>query len=247
LIINTALSILDEDQTSYLRLANLEVLINSVLYNPSAALHLMETNKPGTARHFFDRWFAAINSEGLPRVHDKKLSILALCALLEMPPDAIPEPLRDGWPGIVGGILKIFKGLPKAIEDRKMLETALQEDSDDEEESALNLTENDDDVWDNDSAYLELLAEQSARLRERAENKVAEGEESESDEEDEIEEELGFISPLDSVNPYTSFKQALTNFQMQNGLGYQASTTVLDIEQQTMLMEVMRIAEQEPA
>lgn len=116
MIINTALSILNDDQTAYLRLANLEVLINSVLYNPSAALHFMEANKPGTARNFFDRWFAAITSDGLPRVHDKKLSILALCALLEMPPDTVPEPLREGWPGIVGGILKIFKGLPKAVE-----------------------------------------------------------------------------------------------------------------------------------
>ena len=32
-----------------------------------------------------------------------------------------------------------------------------------------------------------------------------------SDDDDEIEEELGFISPLDTVNPYTSFKQALTS------------------------------------
>ena len=28
--------------------------------------------------------------------------------------------------------------------------------------------------------------------------------------EEEIEEELGFISPLDTVNPYMTFKQALT-------------------------------------
>ena len=120
LIINTALSILDEDHTPYLRLANLEVLINSVLYNPSAALHLMEVNKPGTARNFFNRWFGVITNDGLPRVHDKKLSILALCTLLEMPPNTIPEPLREGWPGIVGGILKIFKGLPKAIEGQRL-------------------------------------------------------------------------------------------------------------------------------
>ena len=107
---------MDDDQTPYLRLANLEVLINSVLYNPSAALHLMEVNKPGTARNFFNRWFVVITGDGLPRVHDKKLSILALCTLLEMAPDAVPEPLREGWPGMVGGILRIFKGLPKAIE-----------------------------------------------------------------------------------------------------------------------------------
>jgi len=34
-------------------------------------------------------------------------------------------------------------------------------------------------------------------------------------------------------------------FQMQNPAGYQAATTALDVEQQTLLMEVMRIAEQE--
>ena len=52
---------------------------------------------------------------------------------------------------------------------------------------------------------------QSARLRERAENKETDGDEDDSDEDDQIEEELGFISPLDTVNPYTSFKQALTS------------------------------------
>ena len=32
---------------------------------------------------------------------------------------------------------------------------------------------------------------------------------------------------------------------MQNPAGYQAATTALDVEQQTLLMEIMRIAEQE--
>lgn len=117
-IIVTALDLTGNEQTVALRLANLEVLINTVLYNPSAALHLMETLRPGKARAFIDSWFAAINDGAarLPRVHDKKLSILALCALLEMSPGAIPETLKDGWPGIVAGILTIFKDLPKAIE-----------------------------------------------------------------------------------------------------------------------------------
>jgi importin-7 len=112
----TALDLLGNAETVPLRLANLEVLINAVLYNPSAALHLMETSRPGMARTFFDKWFAAINSENkLPRVHDKKLSILALCALLEMDPSGVPNSLADGWPGIVAGVLRIFKDLPSAI------------------------------------------------------------------------------------------------------------------------------------
>jgi len=70
------------------------------------------------ARMFFDRWFVAINANemSLPRIHDKKLTIIALCALMEMAPEAVPEGLRDGWPGIVGGALKLFKTLPKAVE-----------------------------------------------------------------------------------------------------------------------------------
>jgi len=87
------------------------------------------------------------------------------------------------------------------------------------------------------------------------------------EEEDDIDEELGYISPLENVNPYISFKRALTSkqyrqrrqpnlffivsrslaFQMQNAANYQAATTALDIEQQTLLMEVMRIADQAQA
>jgi importin-7 len=95
--------------------------MNAVLYNPHAALVLMESSRPGMARVFFDKWFEAINnSSQLPRVHDKKLSILALCALLEMDPGNIPPSLSSGWSGIVAGILKIFKDLPDAIQSACM-------------------------------------------------------------------------------------------------------------------------------
>jgi len=84
-------------ETSSFRLANLEILVNAVLYNASAALHFMEAYKPGFARVFFNCWFAAINGGNkLPRVHDKKLRILALCKLLEMMAVLIPDVLRDG-------------------------------------------------------------------------------------------------------------------------------------------------------
>ncbi|KAG7087929.1 hypothetical protein E1B28_011975 [Marasmius oreades] len=244
----TALDYLEIAETASLKLALLNVLVNSVLYNPTAALHIMESSKPGSARAFFDKWFAAINKNDnlLPRVHDKKLSILALSSLLDLDHTSIPESLREGWPGIVGGILKLFKDLPKAVAERKALEESLQDDSDDddiEEEKLLNLHGDDEDVWDEDSAYLEMLAKEGARLRERSE-KLEDGEDVDSDDEDEaVAEELGYISPLDNVNLYSSFKQALTSFQIRNGAGYQAATTSLDVEQQTLLMEVMRLAD----
>lgn len=110
---------MDSAGTRSLRLANLEVLINSILYNPAAALAIMESIRPRTSRLVFDKWFEAIEKPtGLPRVHDKKLSIMALCALLEMDSAAIPEPIREGWPQIVAGALHIFKDLPKSVEGK---------------------------------------------------------------------------------------------------------------------------------
>jgi importin-7 len=112
----TAFKHLDFAETKAFELANLEVLINAVLYNPAAALALMDAQRPHGARTFFDRWFAAVNAErGLPRVHDKTLSIVALSALLEMDAATVPAELRDGWPGIVGGAIRVFKSLPKAV------------------------------------------------------------------------------------------------------------------------------------
>jgi hypothetical protein len=118
-IVATALAHSEQASTNALRLAILEVLINAVLYNPSAALHILESHGPGTARAFFDQWFAAINGEDkLPRVHDKKLTIITLSALLEMDPAGIPDNLKEGWQGMVGGALKIFTELPAAIESQ---------------------------------------------------------------------------------------------------------------------------------
>ncbi|KAG2106647.1 armadillo-type protein [Suillus discolor] len=249
-IVTIAAEHIDEGETASFRLANLEILVNTVLYNASAALHFMEVYKPGFSRTFFERWFAAINSDNkLPRVHDKKLSILALCKLLEMEAGAIPEGLRDGWPGIVGGALNIFKGLPQAVAKRKVLEDQLVEGDDDEDEDDtkyLNLEgDEDEDVWDEDSAYLEILAKEGARLREKSEKAETGGDdESDISEESEIEEELGFFSPLDNINPYVTFKEALQTFQNQNSALYQAATTMLTVERQTVLMEVVTVANQ---
>ena len=105
--------------TRALRVANLESLVNAVLYNPEAALHIMESKKPGSSRIFFDKWFNALKSPtGLPRVHDMKLSIMTMCALLQLEPASIPAPLQEGWSGIVQAIVHVFQKLPQAIESK---------------------------------------------------------------------------------------------------------------------------------
>ena len=89
----------------------------------------MET-QAGMARQFFDTWFAAINDHNkMPRVHDKKLSLAALCALMELEPSQAP----DGLQGIVAAALRVFRGLPAALARRKAAQDALNEYSEDDE------------------------------------------------------------------------------------------------------------------
>jgi importin-7 len=116
-IINTAFKILDPTpETRSLKLGNLEVLINAVLYNATAALHIMQNQDSNKLQLFFKQWFELLKDDlYLPRVHDKKLSILAMSALLTVDASQVPPTLQDGWTGIVNGILLTFKSLPAAI------------------------------------------------------------------------------------------------------------------------------------
>ena len=104
-------------ETRSLQLANIEVLINAILYNAAAALHIMESQDPTKLKLFFTQWFNLVKEDmDLPRVHDKKLSILAFCALLKLERERVPGELLDGWVGIVGGILQLLEEYPKAVE-----------------------------------------------------------------------------------------------------------------------------------
>ena len=59
-----------------------------------------------------------------------------------------------------------------------------------------------------------ICRSQGARLREKANNTINvndEDSEAEESDDEEVDEELGFISPLDHVDPYATFKHALTS------------------------------------
>lgn len=49
------------------------------------------------------------------RVQDKKLVILALCEVLELPAADIPESVEAGWPQILDCIVSVFRILPDAL------------------------------------------------------------------------------------------------------------------------------------
>ncbi|CAG8644519.1 16401_t:CDS:2, partial [Racocetra fulgida] len=64
---------------------------------------LHDLEKRGLTQAFFSIWFE--NIEKFKRVHDKKLVIVALCSLLELPFEQLPPTLQGGWTQVLDGIL----------------------------------------------------------------------------------------------------------------------------------------------
>jgi hypothetical protein len=66
----------------------------------------------GWTNKFFSLWFSSIDS--FTRVHDKKLSIAAIVALLTLNADQVPVSVQQGWPRLLQGIVRLFQTLPAA-------------------------------------------------------------------------------------------------------------------------------------
>lgn len=94
-----------------LRVHMLEMIINALYYNAPLALSILEMNS--MSNKFFTLWFQ--NLDNMTRVHDKKLSIVAITALLNIPPDQVPQGLQQSWPGLLHGLVKLYQTLPAAL------------------------------------------------------------------------------------------------------------------------------------
>lgn len=92
----------------------IEMVINAIYYNPQLTLSVLEMN--GLTNKFFSFWFA--NIDNFRRVHDKKLSIAAISALLIIPPQQVPQSVQQGWPRLLHGLAKLFQTLPQALKSK---------------------------------------------------------------------------------------------------------------------------------
>ncbi|KAM3087968.1 Nonsense-mediated mRNA decay protein 5 [Clarireedia jacksonii] len=221
----------------------MEMVINAIYYNPALTLHVLE--QKGWTNKFFSLWFASIDS--FTRVHDKKLSIAAIVALLTLSADQVPVSVQQGWPRLLQGIVRLFQTLPAATMNR---EEALKDDFpvdgegfDDDydewggEDNAWT-EEGDDgdeesDIKDESSAYLEFLSEEAQKFSNLEDH----------DSDDELGEESLLETPLDKVEPYQLFRDALMKLQQEQPQLYQTLTTNLNPAEQEIVQGVVHQAE----
>ena len=96
------------------RIHLMEMVINAIYYSPLLALRALEVN--GWTNKFFSSWFS--NIESFSRVHDKKLSICAISALLTLKAEEVPSSVQQGWPRLLQGVVRLFQTLPAALKRR---------------------------------------------------------------------------------------------------------------------------------
>ena len=157
----------------------LEVIINAIYYNPVATLNYLEQSN--FLQKFMQMWFN--EADHFLRVHDKKLSILALMKIVELPPQHLPPTLQNDQTlkYLMKAMLTFFQTLPDAIASTlfwfRMLNSLEREEANELEEAdgdsvaaegegewdevdSWSDTEDGGNITDEAQAYLDFLAQE---------------------------------------------------------------------------------------
>ncbi|CAG8475521.1 4872_t:CDS:10, partial [Acaulospora morrowiae] len=202
------------------RIHCIEAVINCLYYNPRITIHHLE--KCGMTQAFFTLWFENINK--FSRVHDKKLVIVALCALIEMPIEQLPQTLQAGWPQVLDGILTVFKTLSKAEENRQRMEKAGM-DGDDSLDDDFNSSELNDEVEDDDQGDENIIDEDTQYLEYLAR---------EADKKN-----------RDKLDVYARFQETFVGVQQHYPTSYSLLTKNLDQDKQNFILSLFEKAERQ--
>ncbi|UKZ74242.1 hypothetical protein TrVFT333_001904 [Trichoderma virens FT-333] len=249
--INMAMNILagQEVKVKSYKIHLMEMVINAVHYNPILTLQVLETN--GWTNRFFSLWFGSMSS--FSRVHDKKLCIVAISALLGLNHDQVPASISVGWPRLLQGITELFRTLPSAMRNREdalrddfTLDAGYEyadEDEWDERDVAWNGDEEAGSAGDDESpetkdesaAYLEFLNEEAQKF-----SRVIDDEE----EEDLGEDSVLLESPLDKIEPYQLFRATLLKMQQDQPQFYANLASHLSAEEQGLIQDIIVKAEE---
>ncbi|KAJ2415222.1 Nonsense-mediated mRNA decay protein 5 [Coemansia sp. RSA 2524] len=231
----------------------LEIVLNALHYNPVITLNVLEQYQ--WTEGIFTRLVQSTSK--FSRVHDKKLLIFGLTAVLNIPAAQLPPSLQNGLPQLFEAVLHVFQSLGKAIEARDALERMYEGDDDDEAfdnefewdgaEDELDGGEDFEDVDDADemqSAFLKELAGQAAKALGSDEDEADLN--SDDDDDDDfgspLDEEYTLESPLDEIDAYIHLQDKLAEMQHANAAVYDAIVQNLSQENTQFVQSLMEEA-----
>ncbi|CAK1554699.1 unnamed protein product [Leptosia nina] len=241
-----------------LRIMLLQVLIAILYCNPQLLLNILmklQVAVPNASitQHFIKQWIH--DTDCFVGCHDRKLSVLGICTLLEMGPQR--PSLDEVLPNILPSCLVLFDGLKKAYEAKAEGEEESSSSDDDEEEDGEVLSTDDDDFDQMNNEYLENLSRMTAKKAAAEDITVTTKisyESDDNDDEDYMPDESAiecYATVLDSKDcpddEYIRFKNTLSALSTSEPALYHALTSVLDEAQKEQLNAVFLLADQRKA
>ncbi|CAF2122421.1 unnamed protein product [Brassica napus] len=234
---------LQRAETSYLKSLLVQVVANMLYYNPSLTFGVLHNT--GLASIVFDIWFLMLQQKkksGLPanfkREHDKKVCCLGLTSLLALPGGQFPDEAMQRVFRATLDLLVAYKN--QLAEAAKVTEVDYEdemnglESNDDESDGEMGM----DDTEDGDEAEsmkLQKLAAQAKSFRYVDED--------DDDSDDDFSDDDEFQSPIDEVDAFVFFVDAIRAMQASDAQRFQNLNQSLDFTYQAIANGIAQHAE----
>ena len=229
-----------------LRIMCMNMVITSLYYSPAIFFQTLGSvpTKPGEEpliRKFLALWF--MHADDFTGLHNRKLSILALCRLLGLPYAQFPAHIQQVWPHLIGHFVALFSKLPVAYkltaeEDWEEEEEELSEEEADYDSEGGIPDDADVDQFGSSLSYMQQLEKAALRYEQNGED----------------EEELDrgqhgeFITPLDEFdrNPseYEIFHTLLSGMAERDAPAFAVLMSQVTPVQRAELAKIEVVAKQ---
>ncbi|KAI9194333.1 hypothetical protein LWI28_005153 [Acer negundo] len=238
---------LHRTEKPYLKCLLMQVIADALFYNSSLTLSIL--HKLGVATEVFNLWFQMLQQVkksgvrvNFKREHDKKVCCLGLTALLPLPSDQLPGEA-------LGRVFKATLDLLVAYKDQ-VAESAKEEEAEDDDDMDGFQTDDEDDgdgsdkemgvdAEDGDEANSIRLQKLAAQARSFRPN-----DEDDDDSDDDYSDDEELQSPIDEVDPFIFFVDAVKVMQASDPLRFQNLTQTLDFHYQALANGVAQHADQ---
>ncbi|CAN8285361.1 unnamed protein product [Cochlearia groenlandica] len=242
---------LQRAESSYLKSLLIQVVANMLYYNPGLTLGVLHNT--GLVSKVFDLWFQMLQQKrksGLPanfkREHDKKVCCLGLTSLLALPGGQLPdEALQRIFRATLDLLVAYKNQLAEAAKEAEVDYEAemngidSDDDNDDDDEDGSDGEMGMDDTEDGDEAQsmkqLQKLAAQSKGFRYHDED--------DEDSDDDFSDDDEFQSPIDEVDPFVFFVEAIKVMQASDAQRFQNLNQSLDFTYQAIANGIAQHAE----
>ena len=200
LIGNQLLRNQDDEQSKTLIIRCIEIILNCLYY--SAPLTLNHLHSQGWLNVFLSIW--SNNLEGFKRVHDLRLILVSLASIFHVSIESLPKEISTSLPDLLSIFLNSVQTYPKALEEREKLKKEFEADEIEFNSTAhKQFNEEFEDEEDDQNAgvdEIDLDQDDDEDFNKADDDDDESYEDDDWEDSDDLEEDLFFECPLDSLD-----------------------------------------------